>query len=514
MNINFKLGMYSLAISSALFFIGCGGGETNTRTGNDGDNPSGDVNSGGDTVSAGKFKYNRVSIAGSSITWGGSGQDGGYLGEKSYVGEVERYLREEIADTLGPDELKGPEIPDNYSYGGKLKRYAAGTTIKGNLKASDEIIIVYGGSNATVEMEVDGQVCGTHTIRGSFSPVKILNPRNQKDGVGQIRSFRETDERAVNVICKNLPNKSHKFKLTVKSGELHLNFITNHMYYMQNAGIGGYRASDLLKEKAEVKNTTTDQIIAFKPDLFILESATNDAQPWATEGVKSTNNWKIETPTSCSVQGNKVLTLNTSGISKGDVVVIGTYTGDIKTMAVGIVSGISGSDIVLEERVTNYGGSQVSGQTQCRVKDISSWSDDVKEVVKRVKAGVGSAVKVGIGTSGVPNYWNPVNLPFSLYSITSDRSDYEKEKANFIGSPRRLLGYREVGERLASEKGWMFFDFFKATMAKNSGVDKGHNDPNSHAANPWVDPTWSIGDNTHPRKEGYAVFASAITEKI
>ncbi len=496
MNINWKESISVLAVSCTLFFVGCGGGGT---SGTGGSESGGREDIGGVD---GSFKYDRVSIAGSSITWGGAGADGGYLGEKSYVGEVEKYLREVKADTINPAELAILTTPDNvinelYSYQGKLNVYKQGAQISGSLEASDEVVIVYGGSNAVVEMEVDGVKCGTQSISGNFKPVKILNPNNQVDGFGQVRSFRETDRQSVAKICKNLENKSHNFTLTVKSGELHLNFITNHMYYLQNAGIGGYRASDLLKEKAVVQNTTTDQIIAFKPDLFILESATNDAEPWGQEDDKSTNKWKIDNAESCTIENNLVKGLNISGtgIGKGDVVVIGEYNGDMNNMAVGIVSSIDGNNIKLDRDVVSYGNTPISGTSKCRVKSISVWEDDVKNVVDRVKKGVGSHVIVGIGTSGVPNYYNPNFVVYQKYK----------------GKSRRLLGYREVGQKLAKEKSWMFFDFFTATLNVNSGVDDNYDGDNGVQIKA---KKWSIGDNTHPSEKGFPIFGKVITDKL
>jgi len=183
MKINFKKSMYVLTISSALFFQGCGSGGTSAGNNDDNDKE--------DQLPAGKtFKYNRISIAGSSITWGE-----GYLGEKSYVGEVIKYFREDVADSIGPGELPTPAstISDLMSYKGELYVYNAGSVISGKLKASEDVSIVFAGSgvDTVVEMEVDGNVCGSYTIQGSFKPVKVISPDNDVDSVtGNVRSFR------------------------------------------------------------------------------------------------------------------------------------------------------------------------------------------------------------------------------------------------------------------------------------------------------------------------------------
>jgi lysophospholipase L1-like esterase len=50
------------------------------------------------------------------------------------------------------------------------------------------------------------------------------------------------------------------------------------------------------------------------------------------------------------------------------------------------------------------------------------------------------------------------------------------------------------------KNGWMFFDFFGKVKAFNPGVD--------------TNGEWSLGDNTHPRNKGYALFGSAITDVL
>jgi hypothetical protein len=480
MKIKFKRSMSVLAVSCLLFFQGCGGG------GSGGDDSG---NNGGGKVEypAGKtFKFNRVSIAGSSITWGE-----GYLGEKSYVGEVEKYFREEVADTINPTELKALgsyslSINEPFSYQGELITYTAGSSISGTLEASDEIIIVYGGSSATVEMEVDGQICGTKTISGNFKPVKVISPANEKDlQTGNVRSFRETEPQSVAKICKNLENKEHNFKLTVKSGELHLNFITNHMYYFQNAGIGGYAASTFLGGAyAWFPNTTTDEIVAFDPDLFIFESATNDANTWQREenGGRSTNNWKLESSISFTIVRNKPNQIElsqspTKSIEVGDVVIMGEYSGNINTLAVGIVSNVNSNIITLKDNVpTNV-------QKYCKIKSIKEWEDNVKEVVSRVKTGIGHSLSVGIATCGVPNY----------------------DRNNYPDYARRLMGYREKGIMLANDNNWMFFDFFKKLVNNGYVGIEANKGPNER---------WSKGDNTHPDVLGYGLFGEAITDVL
>ena len=112
------------------------------------------------------------------------------------------------------------------------------------------------------------------------------------------------------------------------------------------------------------------------------------------------------------------------------------------------------------------------------------WENRVKEVIRRVKNGVGHTVVVGIATSGVPNYYKPGTNQYS----------------DGIYTPRRLLGYREKGEILAQENGWFFVDFFQRILQVEPGVD--------------IDHKWTYGDNTHPNAPGRIYFGDAVIQKL
>ncbi|RUM67496.1 MAG: hypothetical protein DSZ05_02570 [Sulfurospirillum sp.] len=467
-----------------LLLSGCGGGSFSR------DEPS-------SHTSENPFTFDRISIAGSSITHGNienTENDGeGYLGELSYVGEVEKYFRENVADTIGPDELSqnNDVIETPMSYQGKLKVYSAGKSLTGTLNASDEIAIAFGGANVDtkIEMDVDGQTFRFTIPAGNYLPVKkVFDDTNTHF----YKAFRENNPRAIKV-WKLDKDQAHTFTLKVLSGELHLNFITNHMYYFQNAGVGGFEAANFLEKRP---HSTVNDIIAFDPDLFIFESGTNDAKTWAREiGYRvsresSTNSWIIENPVHFSSNGKTLRLGRSVTVAKGDVVVMGDYKGDIEDMAVGIVAKDSTGNKVTLSKIVTYSGQAVHEintvpQTianQCRIKSIKQWEDRVKRVVDRVKNGVGHSVTVGIATSGVPNYWNP------------------KTHNEYLTKARRLLGYREKGKVLAKENGWFFADFFQKTLQIEPGVDEDHK--------------WSFGDNTHPNQNGREAFGQAIIEAI
>ncbi len=479
----YKNFLKSCSILVVLIVIGCGGGTTKV-------------------VKKSFFKYDRICIAGSSITHGNiedSGNDGeGYLGELSYVGEVEKYFREEVANTIGPDDL-GPadgEIEDLMSYQGKLKIYTQGIDIGGSLKASDEIAIAYGGTNidTVVQLDVDGERFKYTIPKGNYSPEK----KTSQDQ-GFYKSFRETNPKAVHIF-KLKTDKKHNFHLKVLSGELHLNFITNHMYYMQNAGVGGYETSDFLNTTRAHSNLK--DVITFNPDLFIYESCTNDAKTWAVEiGLKngtsgenpSTNKWIVDDPINFTITGKNITINQAVNVKKGDVVIMGKYDGDIQNMAVGIVAKDTNGRMIPLSKIVSYSGKnahEVNSVPQdinkiCRIKNISLWEDRVKELIANLKNGIGHDVAVGIGTSGVPNYYNPANG--GVYTLAPN-------------TPRRLLGYREKGQILAAENGWFFVDFFQKILGIEPGVDINHK--------------WTFGDNTHPNVPGRVYFGQAIIDAL
>ena len=495
----YKKFLKSCSVWAVLVLVGCGGGTTKVVT-----QPLPDNNGTVHKDKKSSFKYDRICIAGSSITHGAiktSANEGeGYLGELSYVGAVEKYFRENVANTIGPAQLTDADssYDEPMSYQGKIRVFKSGAEIQASLKPSDEITIVYAGSNikTVVELDVDDKVF-TYTIpSGLYTPAKKTFDDTNVDFY---KAFRETNEQAVKT-WKLDSDKAHTFTLKVKEGELHLNFITNHMYYMQNAGVGGYETSDFLNTTREHSNLK--DIITFNPDLFIYESCTNDAKTWAVEiGLKngtsgenpSTNKWIVDDPINFTITGKNITINQAVNVKKGDVVIMGKYDGDIQNMAVGIVAKDTNGRMIPLSKIVSYSGKnahEVNSVPQdinkiCRIKNISLWEDRVKELIANLKNGIGHDVAVGIGTSGVPNYYNPANG--GVYTLAPN-------------TPRRLLGYREKGQILAAENGWFFVDFFQKILGIEPGVDINHK--------------WTFGDNTHPNVPGRVYFGQAIIDAL
>ena len=575
MIIDFKKCLYIFTIALAIFIQGCGSGGTVNSEGdnskiespndeNSGNESSEDENSGGENqnnTTSDKYKYNRISVAGSSVTWGN-----GLMGVGDYIGPVEEYFRESIATTIMPNSLNNNAvlINDPFCYKEQLYRYSTGAEISGSI-SGDEISIVFaaqrGASNVVVEMIVDGIPLGEKTITsspvehesktfngdghtksfdlgrvhtfnhtvsgygagymvqgwtlavdfsnsdwaivrkgvnvdsgvhhfitfknapsGSFTvsydygenikPVKSSIDNIQRDISSPIESaygdkwtsnldnnltptegfdFRQNDERAVKTWSIG-SDGNHNFTLKVKSGELLLNFITNHMYYFQNAGIGGTDAADLVAN-GKVAGTT-DQIRVFDPDLFILESSTNDAA-----GPNNTNNWIQKNVSFTTSASNKIILQGTPpAILPGDIVVMGEYNGNINNIEVGIVSSWDSNSKV----VTFTTDVPPTSVKTCDIKRIDAWEDRVKAVINKVTSNVSHNIQVGIATCGVPDL-----------------------------NKKHLMGYREKGKMLAAENNWMFFDFFEKTLGEN----------------------WS-GDNVHPNAIGHVLFGEAILDVL
>ena len=274
---------------------------------------------------------------------------------------------------------------------------------------------------------------------------------------------------------------------------------------MQNAGVAGFEANDFLR--GGTAQSTVKEIIAFNPDLFILESSTNDAKTWKKElalkadptlDAPSTNNWILEDPTDFTANGNQITLSQAINVKKDDIVIIGEYSGDIQSMVVGIVGENSSNGTITLSKIVSYQGKTVTELTaipeniikKCRIKNVKLWETRVKEVVSRLNAGLDHDVKVGIGTSGVPNYYHPEDANLPQVSGIFDDTD----------SPRGLLGYRERGKMIAKENGWFFVDFFQSILKVEPNVD--------------TTKKWSRGDNTHPKGNGLQYFGEAVVDAL
>ena len=307
-------------------------------------------------------------------------------------------------------------------------------------------------------------------------PFDISKDENLASGL----DFRQTDERAIKTWTFD-DNGTKNFTFTIKSidpkatgtPEFFVNFVTNRMHYVQNAGIGGFKASDFLETSGL---TTTKQIIDFKPNVFVLESGTNDAG-YNYNGFLNedgTNNWLLKSAQITEFTLTSLTLNKTASILPGDILEIGSYSNDIDDIDVRIVKNWDASTktATFDKELT---AADYIGKI-CRVKRIDKWEANVRDVINRVKSGVGSPLFLAIGTSGVPNL-----------------------------STRSLAGYREKGMLLSDKLGASFVDFYKETYDFNGGIDE---------TNQPADIRWSYSDNTHPNEKGRELFGDAVNKAL
>ena len=303
----------------------------------------------------------------------------------------------------------------------------------------------------------------------AFDPA---NPANLSSGLG----FRETDPRAV-VSWSFATAAKRAFRVKIVgldpratgTPQLYLNAATNRMHHIQNAGIGGWKASLLLNDTG-LNNLAAVQ--RFQPDVLLFESCTNDDwdthldRAWRSRSGLTdaqvrgdeTSNWfhtvTYVGPNNYNVEDNRLLITAISETSvtfdgaaatfevvPGDVVILGDFKGDNRRLACRVVkSWNAGTRVLTWARPLNprelvHIGSlgELVGST-AMVKGAPTWVTNVEAVIEGVRAALPECV-IAIGTSGIPNFYN-----------------------------RRLEGYRELAADIARRKGALFEDFYARTL--------------------------------------------------
>lgn len=532
----------------------------------------------------------RVSIAGSSITWGG-----GYLGEQSYVGIVEQILRNQYAKTLHASTVapNATTLTGNDFYQGSAKRISGlNTEVSFNLDGDELTLSIarerensgacvvelyvdnvlydtfdtytkpsvprtenFTGNGSTIKFNLDGCFTYDHAVTvegvakvgklatGNVIPAtddymiirrydsvnnrvvhalwfkeaptgvivvnykqgeNIRHLRGNIDRVGAgyntaleysyadgstsydpanptaISSgfgFRESDARSVKT-WKFSESKSRSFKLKIKS--LHssatgstpyfdLNFVTNRMHHIQNAGIGGWSAFEFLNTTTKLNNVS--EIINFNPDIVLIESCTND--DWSTGLFKAhvektgvTNAEILNAATAnyfTAISGSSdnktvndvripmtAITSNTitlsanvvdTNIAVGDSVVIGDYGSNHKRVAVRMVKAYNSATkiITLNRSITVDDFYQANTLNDLlsefvAIYNAPTWIDQVKQLADVIWSALPDC-KLNIATAGVPNYYL-----------------------------RRLFGYRELAQKAAKDKSMSFIDYYSSSF--------------------------------------------------
>lgn len=299
------------------------------------------------------------------------------------------------------------------------------------------------------------------------------NPTAISSGFG----FRESDKRSVKT-WKFSESKSRSFKLKIKS--LHssatgstpyfdLNFVTNRMHHIQNAGIGGWSAFEFLNTTTKLNNVS--EIINFNPDIVLIESCTND--DWSTGLYKAhvvktgvTNAEILNAATAnyfTAISGSSdnktvndvripmtAITSNTItlaanvvdvNIAVGDVVVIGDYgcnhqrvkvrtikSYDSATKTITLNRSISADEFYQAESLSDLLSEFVM------IYSAPTWVDANNQLVEMIESALPDC-KISVATAGIPHFYL-----------------------------RKLFGYRELAQKTAKDKNVGFVDYYDATF--------------------------------------------------
>lgn len=303
----------------------------------------------------------------------------------------------------------------------------------------------------------------------AFDPA---NPSGLSSGLG----FRETDHRSMRT-WKFDTQATRAFEVRIASldpsgtgtPQLYLNFATNRMHHIMNAGIGGWSAGALMTDTGL---NGVDDLVRFQPDMVLLESCTNDDwsthvdRAWRTRSgltdaqvrgeetsnffrtvsYVSANNYTVEdvrvvltavTETSADLSSENA----TFQVVPGDVIIFGDFKGDNRRVACRLVKSwdtvarrVTWGRPLRPEEMAHVADLQGLVGSTCMLKGAPQWVANVEAVIDAVRAALPNA-HVIIGTSGIPNIRH-----------------------------RRLEGYRELAEDVCARKGAWFADFYAATL--------------------------------------------------
>ncbi|MFE0843400.1 hypothetical protein [Achromobacter insolitus] len=311
-------------------------------------------------------------------------------------------------------------------------------------------------------------------LESPFGDGAVSEDTTQPASVSSGLGFRDSDPRACVTYMLGEAKQRH-FRLVVRALDpratggtpwLDLNFVTNRMHHIMNAGIGGWSAELFLT--SEILLNRIDRVAEWGPDVFLLESCTNDdwlthvTKGWVTRtGVtaqqlkddESSNYFSSITGTSpnktvlddripISAAAAKAITLNTAGATisaaPGDALVIGSFHGDHRRVAVRLIDTYAAGVATFKRPINADDFAQADDLAGlvgewAMIKAAPTWVSQVEQCVQIVQD-ENPDCRVHVATCGAPNYHH-----------------------------RRLFGYRELGMDLARTKGWGFVDFYDAT---------------------------------------------------
>ena len=299
------------------------------------------------------------------------------------------------------------------------------------------------------------------------------NPTAISSGFG----FRESDARSVKT-WKFSEIKTRSYKLKIKALHssatgltpyLDLNFVTNRMHHVMNAGIGGWSAIEFVNHP--IKLNTIAEVINFNPDVVLIESCTNDdwstglfkahversgltaaqilAEPTAnyftaisgTASSKTVNDVRI--PMTAITSNTITLAANVVdvNIAVGDVVVIGDYGCNHQRVAVRVIKAYDSATktITLNRSISADEFYQAESLSDLlpefvMIYNAPTWADQNDQLVEIIESALPDC-KINIATAGIPHFYL-----------------------------RKLFGYREIAQKVAKDNHIGFVDYYDATF--------------------------------------------------
>lgn len=373
------------------------------------------------------FTYGHV-VTFDSVDKTGRMNQGGYGGSGGFGDDVWMIVRKLVSLGSGEYEVRhfltfetapdiGVVVQCNYNYGESIKPTLS--TV-GNLLAGigSDLESVYGEGS---------------TVHDPANPV----------GLSSGLDFRQNDSRAVKT-WRFSNSASRKYQLRIKSvdsrasgltPDLFIGFVTNRMHYVQNAGIGGYKASNFLQTN---NLTNLRQVASFKPDFAFIKLAANDDwdvhefKAWLPKtGVTdadlrasdssmylktisgSGENYSVDDSrcpivaiTPFSVTFDSAVQLG--AVVPGDQIVLGDYKGDNRRVVVRVVEGWAGKTATFKQELLAADLVHISSLsdligTTAQVKSIYAWDQNIRNMITQLKDTL-PALNIGLSTDGLPNY--------------------------------------------------------------------------------------------------------------
>jgi len=285
--------------------------------------------------------------------------------------------------------------------------------------------------------------------------------------------YRSVDPRSIKT-WRFTENKDRAFTLNVKELDpggtgtpcLYLNFATNRMHTIMNAGIGGYTASELNTEEYP---TGVDPLMYDLPDVVFLEYGVNDdwaadfvsykqvtgvtedtARRYPTIWLKScayvgADDYTIETSVLTATSGTRnSVTIDATGVTfgtpaAGDIITIGNYHGDNRFVQSRVITAWDTATASFAEPLRfdgKFGWNSIAdiAGMDVRIRRITDWTTPLNAAIDKIKA-YNPDVIIALIDTGLCNYYS-----------------------------RMLLGYPEAIAKIARDKDCRHIRAYKALM--------------------------------------------------